>query len=137
MRGVNYIVIPEYISCVLMALIGVYMLFDKKASSPKETAFRISLVFSILAIVNNIISIHAIEYAAQIPVLFNVCFNTLYYFFVACLTTMISVTTYITMFEGRYDEPRLKKAIVSLALRFFHRSCNRCDQSVHGMAFLF
>lgn len=115
----SYIVIPEYISCVLMALIGVYMLFDKKANSPKETAFRISLWFSIFAIVNNIISIYTIEHAAQVPELLNVCFNTLYYFFVACLTTMISVTTYITIFEGRYDDPRLKRAIIVSLSAFF------------------
>ena len=89
-----------------MALIGVYMLFDKKSSSLKETSFRISLVLAVLAIVNNIFSIYTIEHAAQTPVLINVCLNSLYYFFVACLTTMVTVTTYLTIFEGRYEEPR-------------------------------
>ena len=115
----KYIVAPEYISCVLMALIGVYMLFDKKTSSLKETSFRISLVLAVLAIVNNIFSIYTIEHAAQTPVLINVCLNSLYYFFVACLTTMITVTTYLTIFEGRYEEPRLKTAVVISLLLFF------------------
>ena len=115
----KYIVVPEYISCVLMALIGVYMLFDKKSSSLKETSFRISLVLAVLAIVNNIFSIYTIEHAAQTPVLINVCLNSLYYFFVACLTTMVTVTTYLTIFEGRYEEPRLKTAVVISLLLFF------------------
>ena len=114
----KYIIVPEIISCVLLALIGVYMLFDKKTASPKEKSFRISLVFSVLAILNNIASIYAIEYASTFPVLLNVYLNTFFYFSVAVTTTMISITTYFTMFEGRYDEPRLRSAVI-LSLCFF------------------
>ena len=115
----DYIIVPEYISCVLLALIGVYMLFDKKSRSLKETTFQISLLFSIIAIINNIISIYAIENAARIPLTFNVYFNTFYYFSVAVMTTMVSITTYATMFEGRYDERRFKTAIVVSLSWFF------------------
>ena len=114
----KYIIVPEYISCVLLALISVYMMFDKTTASPKETTFRISLVFSILSILNNIVSIYAIENAAQVPVLLNIYLNTFYYFSVAAMTTMVSITTYFTMFEGRNDEPRLRSAIV-VSLCFF------------------
>ena len=114
----KYVIVPEYISCVLMALIGVYLLFDKKTVSAKEITYRISLVFAVLAIVNNIFSIYTIENAARMPVILNICLNTLYYFFVACLTTLITITTYVTIFEGRYDEPRLKTAIVISLLLF-------------------
>lgn len=114
----KYIIVPEYISCVLLALISVYMLFDKKTTSPKETTFRISLVFSLLSIFNNIISIYAIENAAHFPVLINIYLNTFYFFSVAVMTTMVAMTTYFTMFEGRYGEPRLKSAIV-VSLCFF------------------
>jgi predicted signal transduction protein with EAL and GGDEF domain len=102
----------------LLALIGVYMLFDKKSAAAKEITFRIALVFSLIAIVNNIASIYTIENAARMPVLLNVYLNTFYYFFVATMTTMVSITTYVTMFEGRYDEPRLKSAII-VSLVFF------------------
>jgi len=34
------------------------------------------------------------------------------------MTTLVSITTYVTLFEGRYDEPRLKKAII-VSLCFF------------------
>jgi predicted signal transduction protein with EAL and GGDEF domain len=114
----KYIIIPEYISCVLLALIGVYMLFDKKINSPKEIAFRISLTVSVLAIVNNIISIYTIEHAARMPVLLNISVNTLYYFFVATLSSLIAITTFITMYEGRYDELRLKIAVI-ISLSFY------------------
>ncbi len=114
----KYIIVPEYISCVLLALIGVYMLFDKKSASPKETTFRIALGFSLFAIINNILSIYTIENAARMPVLLNVILNTFYYFSVAVMTTMVSITTYVTMFEGRYGEPRLKSAII-VSLAFF------------------
>ena len=114
----KYIVVPEFISCVLLALISVYMMFDKKSSSPKEVTFKITLAFSMLSIINNILSIYAIENAATVPVLVNIYLNTFYYFSVAAMTTMVSITTYFTMFEGRYDEPRLRSATV-VSLCFF------------------
>lgn len=114
----KYVIVPEYISCVLLALIGVYMMFDRKTKSPKETTFRISLAFSVIAIINNIISIHTIENATRIPVMINIYVNTFYYFSVAIMTTMVAITTYVTMFEGRYKEPRLKTAIC-VSLVFF------------------
>lgn len=111
-------IVPEYISCVLLALIGVYMLFDKKTPSIKETTFKFSLGFSFIANVNNIISIYTIENSASVPVLLSIYANTFYYFAVAVMTTMVSITTYVTMFEGRYEERRLKSAI-SISAVFF------------------
>ncbi|MDD4311888.1 MAG: GGDEF domain-containing phosphodiesterase [Eubacteriales bacterium] len=112
-------IVPEYISCVLLALIGVYMLFDKKSRSQKEKIFQFSVVFAIIANINNIFSIYTMENAARTPVLLNVTLHTFYYFAVAVLTTLVSITTYATMFEGRYDEPRLKTAIVISLSSFF------------------
>lgn len=101
-----------------MALIGVYMLFDKKSRSLKELIFQISLVFALLASVCNICSIYTIENAARMPLLLNVALNTFYYFAVAAMTMMVSITTYVTMFEGRYHERRFKAAIVISLLYF-------------------
>ncbi|NLI53426.1 MAG: EAL domain-containing protein [Clostridiales bacterium] len=117
-QAVKFNIVPEYISCVLMALIGVYMLFDKKTPSIKETTFRISLMFAIIATVNNIVSIYAIENAARMPVLFNVFVNTFYFFSVAVMTTMVSITTYVSMFEGRYEARRFRLAVI-VSLSYF------------------
>lgn len=115
---VTYIIVPEYISCLLLALIGVYVFFDKKTASLKETTFRIALALALISIFNNILSIYAIENATRVPVIINVYLNTFYYFSVALMTTMVSITTYVTLFEGRYCEPRLKGAI-AVSLSFF------------------
>jgi len=114
----KYIVIPEYISCVMLALIGIYSLFNKNRPSPKETAFHISLVLAIAAMINNIISIYAIENSTRVSLLLGVCSNTLYYFSVAAMTTMVSITTYFTMFDARYHERRLRIA-VGVSVGFF------------------
>ena len=108
----KYNLVPEYISCVLLALIGVYMLCDKKKASLKEITFQVSLCFAILANINNIFSVYAIEHGTELPLYINIFLNTFYYFGVAFITTMISLTTYMTMFEGRYEARRLKQAIV-------------------------
>ena len=114
----KYNIVPEYISCVLMALIGVYLSFDRKSRSLKEKIFQGSLAFSLIAGVFNIFSIYTIENAAHLPLMLNVALNTFYYFAVAAMTTMVSITTYFTMFEGRYSEPRLKTAI-AISLSYF------------------
>ncbi len=101
-----------------MALIGVYMLFDKKSRSLKETIFQLSLAFSLFASILNIFSIYAIENAVRMPLLLDIALNTFYYFAVAVMTTMVSITTYVTMFEGRYSEQRFKTAI-AISLSFF------------------
>ncbi|HNX60886.1 MAG TPA: hypothetical protein PKK43_17430, partial [Spirochaetota bacterium] len=93
-------------------------MFDKKSKSLKETIFQTSLVFSLIATGLNICSIYTIENAARVPLLLNVSLNTFYYFAVAAMTTMVSITTYFTMFEGRYSEPRLKTAI-TISLSYF------------------
>ena len=113
----KYNLVPEYISCVLLALIGVYMLFDKKKGSLKESIFRFSLLFAILANINNIFSIYAIANPTQLPVFVNVSLNTFYYFGVAIITTLISLTTYVSMYEGRYEKRRLR---VAVGVSFFY-----------------
>lgn len=114
----KYNLIPEYISCVLLALIGVYMLFDKKKTSLKEITFLVSLCFAMIANVNNIFSIYSIEHSTDLPLFLSIFFNTFYYFGVALITTMISLTTYITMFDGRFEARRLKYA-VGLSFAYF------------------
>lgn len=107
----RFIIVPEYISSVLLILIGVYLLSDKRAPSIKGTIFQIGLFCAILANINNIISIYTLENAASVPLLLSVITNTMYYFAVAVMTTMVSITTYATMFEGRYEARRLKHAV--------------------------
>ncbi len=111
-------IVPEYISFVLLTLICVYMLSDKKTLSPKELTFRFSCIFAIIATVNNIVSIYAIENAARMHVAFNIYVNSFYFFSVAVMTTMVSITTYVSMFEGRYEERRLRVAVI-ISLSYF------------------
>jgi len=115
---VRYNVVPEYISCVLLALIGVYILSDKRAHAQKETVFQASLLLSLIAIISNIASIYVMENAERMPELLIDYLNAFYFFSVALMTAMISITTYVVMFEGRHDELRLKTAIV-ISLFYF------------------
>lgn len=117
-HAMSYIIVPEYISCVMLALIGIYSSFNKSRPSPKETAFRIGLIISIAAILNNILSIYAIENAARFSAVFLMHVNSFYHFSVAIMTTMISITTYLTLLDARYHVQRLKVAI-GVSLAFF------------------
>ncbi len=111
-------IVPEFISCILLALIGVYMLSEKKTSSLKEAVFKITLVVALIANVNKILSTYTIANSVRVTVLFSAYVNTLFYFSIALLTMLLSITTYIIMFESRYEERRLKTMCI-IALIYF------------------
>lgn len=102
--------VPEYISCVMLLLIGVYSLLNKNRPSPKETAFQVSLIVALVAIFNNILSIYAIQDSTLASIRMNYYFNTFYYASVALLSALISLTTYMTLLDVRYHHSRLRVA---------------------------
>lgn len=106
----RYIIVPEYISCVMLLLIGVYSLLNKNHPSPKETAFRITLLVTILTSINRIVSINAIRHATELSLTYNYCVNTLYYLSVAVVAALITVTTSFTLLDVRYHHRKLKVA---------------------------
>lgn len=120
--------VPEYISCVMLFLIGVYSLLNKNRPSPKETAFQVSLTIALVAIFNNILSIYAIQDTTLASIQMNYYFNTFYYVSVAVLAALISLTTYMTLLDVRYHHGRLRIAfsvssfflILELALVFIN-----------------
>ena len=120
--------VPEYISCVMLFLIGVYSLLNKNRPSPKETAFQVSLTIALVAIINNILSIYAIQDTTLASIQMNYYFNTFYYVSVAVLAALISLTTYMTLLDVRYHHGRLRIAfsvssfflILELALVFIN-----------------
>jgi len=116
----TYNLLPEYISCLMLLLIGVYSLLNKNRPSPKETAFHISLIVALIANINNIVSFHAIQNAANVSVALNYCVNLLHYLFVAVLSALVSVTTYMTLLDVRYHHSRLRIAfcVSSIYLAF-------------------
>lgn len=108
----TYVLVPEYISCMMLLLIGVYSLFNKNHPSPKETAFHISLILAVGAIINNVLSIHGNEDPSLFPDQIDTLLNTLYYCSVALMSALISITTYTTLLDVRYQHRKLRTAFV-------------------------
>lgn len=94
----------------MLLLIGFYSLLNKNRPSPKETAFQVSLIIAIIAIINNIFSIYAIQNVTFASISLNYCFNTFYYAFVAILSAFVSLTTYMTLLDVRNHHSRLRIA---------------------------
>jgi diguanylate cyclase (GGDEF)-like protein len=94
----------------MLLLIGVYSLLNKNRPSPKETAFQVSLIVALFAIINNIFSIYAIQDSTLASIRMNYYFNTFYYASVALLAALISLTTYMTLLDVRYHHGRLRIA---------------------------
>lgn len=76
------VVEPEYLACVLIAIILGNSLFDHGAPSLKTTTFRASLFISFAAIFTNLIAIYLMQYAYKFPVSLLYTVNMIYFLLV-------------------------------------------------------
>lgn len=107
MRG---IIVCEYFSCVLLAIIYVYALMDRNRPSLKKMIFRISVGVSLLAIAITIFVFHFGEVQELYPRWMSFAVVCLFYVAEALMISSITGAMIITMYEKRYESPRLKAA---------------------------
>jgi len=113
-QAVKEIIVFEYFSCVLLAIIYAYALIDRNRPSLKKQVFRISVGVSLLAIVITILIFHFDDIAQRYPRWIGLAFASLFYAAEALMISAITGAMLITMFENRYDSPRLKAAGITV-----------------------
>lgn len=109
----NWVVEPEYISCVVLAILFVYANFQRFAVSPKQTAFRCSIIISLAAIVVNIGSIHCIEDPYRFPMWLNYSVNSWYFALTLMMVGSISLAGLMLVYEDRYDRAGFRNAVLA------------------------
>jgi len=109
-QAVKEIIVFEYFSCVLLAIIYAYSLMDRNRPSLKKLVFRISVGVSLLAIVITICVFHFGEVLDLYPHWMGMTAASLLYIAEALMISAITGAMVITMFENRYESPRLKAA---------------------------
>lgn len=110
----NWVVEPEYLACVLIAIILGNSLFDHGAPSLKTTTFRASLFISFAAIFTNLIAIYLMQYAYKFPVSLLYTVNMIYFLLVPVMIGSITAVTFVTMYEERYEETCFRRAMMIL-----------------------
>ncbi len=109
-QAVKDIIVFEYFSCVLLAIIYVYALMDRNRPSLKQSVFRISVGVSLVAIAITIFTFHFAEVFHLYPRWMGVTVASMLYIAEAFMISAITGAMVITMFDKRYESPRLKAA---------------------------
>ncbi len=126
----QWVVEPEYISCIVLAILFAYTCFQRFASTPKQTAFRCSILISISAVIINIGSVHCIQSPERFPMWLNYAVNSWYFAMTLLMIGSISLASTTLIYEGRYDRPGFYNAVcvhavayaISLLVVFFNES---------------
>lgn len=114
----NWVIEPEYISCIVLAILFVYANFQRFASSPKQTAFRCSLLISLTAIIVNIGSIHCIENTAGCPLWLNYSVNASYFALTLLMVGSISLAGVMLIYEERYEQKGFRNVMTLHAILY-------------------
>lgn len=104
------IIVFEYFSCVLLAIIYVYACMDRYRPSLKQSVFRTSVGVSLVAIALTIVIFHLSEVLHVLPRWLAATLGSMLYIAEAFMISAVTGAMIITMFEKRYESPRLKAA---------------------------
>ena len=115
-QAVKDIIVFEYFSCVLLAIIYVYALMDRNRPSLKQSVFRVSVGVSLVAIAITIFAFHFNEVFHLYPRWAGMTVASMLYIAEAFMISAITGAMVITMFEKRYESPRLKAAGVVIVV---------------------
>lgn len=109
-KTVRMIIVTEYYSCILLAVICVYSLMHKSRTSVKQAAFRWSVVITFVAIVMTIIAFELNAVHEDVPQWTILVAATLFYIGIAAASASVTAAMFVTMFENRADSKRLRVA---------------------------
>jgi diguanylate cyclase (GGDEF)-like protein len=115
-QAVRDIIVFEYFSCVLLAIIYVYSLMDRNRPSLKQSVFRISVGVSLVAICITIFVFHFSEVFHLYPRWMGATAASMLYIAEAFMISTIAGAMMITMFEKRYESLRFKTAVVVIVV---------------------
>jgi len=109
-QTVRDIIVLEYFSCVLLAIIFVYALMEKNRSAFKQVVFRASVAVTIVTILITITTLHLFEAGTRAPVWLLYSAATLYQVGIACSISSITAAMVVIIYEYRTGAKRLKVA---------------------------
>jgi len=109
------IIITEYFSCVLLAIIFVYSMMEKKRTAFKQTVFRVSTAVTLVSILLTIANFYLFGLGEKVPAWLDFSVATLFHVGLACSVSSITAAMVVTIYEYRPASPRLKVAVVVIS----------------------
>lgn len=120
-RAVRDVIVSEFLSCVILAVICVYSLMGKKSVSYKQVAFHGSALISFAALLITFIAFYLTRLGNSISPQILILTGSLFYIGMSVAITSITGAMLTTMFENRLDSRRFKFAsIIAFCLLVVH-----------------
>lgn len=95
----EWILVPEYVAVVFIAVYIVNSLLDSRISTPQNILYRISLYVSLASTIANIISIYAVTDVISVSHAFNVFINSMYFLLAYLMITVIVLALLAMLYE--------------------------------------
>lgn len=108
----RWVLEPEYISCIVLAILLIYAFLQRFAPSPKQTVYRASLAVSILAILVNIGSVHCIEDPFRLSMSANYLVSALYFALTSLMIMSIVIAALMLIYEERYNSRGFRVVLI-------------------------
>ena len=111
----------ELFSAIILALLMLSYRGQKQAPTRRGQMYQLCLWLSMGSILLNVLCVLTIDYALHLPLWLNLLLNSLYFFVVVIMATVMAAHLFELILEHVYDSHCLRKArrlLVGLALLF-------------------
>ena len=114
-NSITYILEPEYIACILLTIIAIYSLSDRKRDSLRQGSFWVALGVSYVTIVVNIISVWEIENPNLVSRGMGMLINSVYFVGMFLMIFAVTFATVVLFYGEGYERTGLRRAAVCMA----------------------
>ena len=121
MSVVRWSLSAELFSAIILALLMLSYRGQKQAPTRRGQMYQLCLWLSMGSILLNVLCVLTIDYALHLPLWLNLLLNSLYFFVVVIMATVMAAHLFELILEHVYDSHCLRKArrlLVGLALLF-------------------
>ena len=133
----DWILVPEYVSVVFIAVYIVNSLLDSKISTPQNVLYRISLYVTIAASLVNIVSVYAVTGELPCSPALRDFINTMYFALTYLMITVIALALLALFFEDNLAAPCRRFANTCVFLLFWAALCLLIANRKTGWIFSF
>ncbi|HWP21496.1 MAG TPA: EAL domain-containing protein [Candidatus Cryosericum sp.] len=106
------IIVSEFLSCIILAVICVYSLMGKRSVSYKQVAFHGSAIISFIALLITFVTFYLTHLGSAIPPQMLRLAGSMFYLGMSVAIASITGAMLTTMFENRLDSRRFKCASI-------------------------
>lgn len=104
----KWILAAELFSLILLIILMLNFYERRWKDFPKRKIYHFCLITSVCSILLNMFCVHLIEWAEEIPLLFNILFNSAYFLLILLVSSSIAYYMMFLLYEHIYEKSGLR-----------------------------